>query len=234
MAPNWLIEVSVAMKRTSILQMFGAGLLGSVLVPGCETPDPRPASVYHRPPMPPASSHTDNKEVADLGSAAPATAPNAMESLPAPVFPPSEAESTAQAAETKEGIAKQADRAEAKPAMPPMAGPDSTPPVTQVAAVEAKPASSTGHAEDYSWLRGEVQYDHISKGWRLRYAGLDEYDRWGGAVILAADGSLDRLRDGQIVKVQGHLVESENRRGAPLYHADSIAVAETVNRYSMP
>jgi hypothetical protein len=231
------------MKRKSIVQSLNAGMLICLVMAGCETPDPRPVTVSRRPTMPAAPLRTENKEVANLGSAAPATTPNAMESLPAPEFPASAAESTTPAVDNRESAVKQASFTDIKPAVPPTVPPTvpfslpqavSQVPVAENTSVSgsgrAENYANAGHAEDYSWLRGEVQYDHISKGWRLRYAGLDEADRWGGAVILISDSALDKLRDGQIIKVQGHMIDSENRKGTPMYRTESIAVMDGAGR----
>jgi hypothetical protein len=78
------------------------------------------------------------------------------------------------------------------------------------------------HAEDYSWLSGQLQHSHISKGWRLRYASVDEVDPYGGSVTLSEDVRLSGLNDGDYVRVQGHFVNPEQTGIAPAYQIDSI------------
>src|SRR5581483_199982 len=56
-----------------------------------------------------------------------------------------------------------------------------------------------GHAADYSWLRGEVE--HTRRGWHLRYASMDESDMHGGSVMLADNGQLSELKDGDVYVV---------------------------------
>jgi hypothetical protein len=224
-------ESENAMKQTLGFALIGAGFICFVLTPGCETPDPRPFSMNHYPQTASSPAPIDRPASTDLGRSAPATTPNAMESMPPPEFPlpssdaPSEVasrppvmDSTPQAnfAGMRNALAQEPSVAPGMPA------PATAPP-------ENKPAAMTGHAADYSWLYGEVHYDHISRGWRLRYAGLDEIDRWGGAVILAGDSSVERLKEGQIVKVQGRLLQPANAKSSPGYRVDSITVIDTVN-----
>jgi hypothetical protein len=208
---------------------------------------------YYRPPATFAPAKPEGQVASDLGSAAPATNPNAMESLPAPVFPlgttPPESQAVAVQAETRPAMQQSgfADAAPVAPQQQPQPSPQQelqvappqqlqaqAPPVTAAPPADPSPPSRPGHAEDYSWLCGEVQYDHISKGWRLRYASLDEVDRWGGAVILVADGSLQSLKDGQIIRVRGNLINQEGRKGAPAYRVEAIAIVEGPGRSTLP
>lgn len=79
------------------------------------------------------------------------------------------------------------------------------------------------HAEDYSWLVGELNYLHSRRGWRLRYASINEEDPYGGSVSLNVSGHmLANLRDGQIVRVHGMLLDPESRKPAPEYRVVSI------------
>jgi hypothetical protein len=61
------------------------------------------------------------------------------------------------------------------------------------------------HAADYSWLQGQVEYSHLSKGWRLRYASVDSEDAYGGSVTLADSEFLKNLKDGQYIRVEGSI-----------------------------
>ncbi len=79
-----------------------------------------------------------------------------------------------------------------------------------------------GHAEDYSWLAGKLQYSRFNKSWRLRFASVDEEDRYGGSVTIVDDLRLAGLKDGQMVRVEGQLVNPEAKRSAPPYEVNSI------------
>jgi len=80
-----------------------------------------------------------------------------------------------------------------------------------------------GHAEDYTWLAGEVQVSR-GKGYRLRYAGFDESDQYGGSVTLMDDPKLESLQDGQFIKVRGRIINPEGKAIAPPFRVDSLEV----------
>jgi hypothetical protein len=90
------------------------------------------------------------------------------------------------------------------------------------AVVDITAASSFGHAEDYTWLSGQVEYSRLSHCWRLRYASVDEADPYGGSVTLAENPRLEELKDGQHVRVKGHLQNPADKGIAPAYSVDSF------------
>lgn len=66
------------------------------------------------------------------------------------------------------------------------------------------------HAPDYSWLQGELQSIPEGKGWRVRYASVDEHDPYGGTLTLYGAGPLMAdYKSGQIVRVEGYLGQSD-------------------------
>jgi hypothetical protein len=77
-----------------------------------------------------------------------------------------------------------------------------------------------GHGQDYGWLKGEVEKS--LHGVRLRYARVDEEDTYGGSVTLVADAQVDGLRDGQRVRVRGHLVDPQASNLAPAYKVIAV------------
>jgi hypothetical protein len=81
------------------------------------------------------------------------------------------------------------------------------------------------HAQDYGWLRGRVEYSRLSKGWRLRYASVDEPDRFGGSVTLADGSQLRTLKDGDTVEVRGRLADPAADAAAPLYQVEALVKA---------
>jgi len=83
-------------------------------------------------------------------------------------------------------------------------------------------SASFGHAGDYSWLSGQVEKTRLGKGWRLRYAWVDEDDPYGGSVSLIDDPKLPAFKDGQMVRVSGHLVEPQNHGPAPAYRVETV------------
>jgi hypothetical protein len=78
------------------------------------------------------------------------------------------------------------------------------------------------HTADYSCLTGQLQHSRISKSWRLRYASVDEVDPYGGSVTLTENVQLPGLKDGDLVRVHGHMVNPDDRGIAPPYQVDSI------------
>ena len=82
------------------------------------------------------------------------------------------------------------------------------------------------HAEDYSWLRGELQYSQIDRRWKLRYMRCDEgsCDKFGGSVIISDKAAISGLERGEIVEVRGEIGEIDPNIGgfAPLYHVSQI------------
>jgi hypothetical protein len=77
-------------------------------------------------------------------------------------------------------------------------------------------------APDYSWLQGELHYAHVRNVWTLRYASCDEEDRYGGSVTLTDLGRTDNLRSGQMVRVEGQVVDPDSRDIRPAYRVRSI------------
>lgn len=83
-------------------------------------------------------------------------------------------------------------------------------------------SSCYAHAGDYSWLRGELQLIHPRNVWRLRYASVDEEDRYGGSVTLTEAGVMAGFASGQQVRVEGCLVDPSSREPSPAYRVRSI------------
>jgi len=86
-----------------------------------------------------------------------------------------------------------------------------------------------GHALDYSWLRGQIEYSRILGTWRLRYASVDEADRFAGSVTLVENTHVGYLRDGEYVRVEGHLVDPTATGSAPPYKIQSFKAIDKPN-----
>lgn len=84
-----------------------------------------------------------------------------------------------------------------------------------------KPAITTAtlsHAADYSWLIGRLEYSKSKQTWRIRYASYEVEDTFGGSVTLVgADDTLERYADGDLVKINGQLIDPELKTSAPPY-----------------
>jgi hypothetical protein len=85
------------------------------------------------------------------------------------------------------------------------------------------------HGGDYTWLCGQVEYSRLSQSWRLRYASVDEPDRFGGSVSLAPNAKVQTLKDGQYVRITGHLIDRDAAGPAPGYQVDSVDPVEHPN-----
>jgi hypothetical protein len=102
------------------------------------------------------------------------------------------------------------------------ARPATTPPVSA--------SDKVGHEHDYSWITGYLYYLHTDGGrWVLRYAGLDQVDRYGGSVVLAPGMEMGNYREGDLVTVHGEVL-NEGRAtrslGGALYRVQMIEMVE--------
>jgi hypothetical protein len=86
------------------------------------------------------------------------------------------------------------------------------------------PRRGYGRAEDYAWLTGELQYLRSKNVWRLRYAPADQEDRFGGTVVLVGNALPADCKSGQIVRVEGQLVNPDTDRPRPPYWVRSIKI----------
>ena len=79
------------------------------------------------------------------------------------------------------------------------------------------------HTSDYGCLVGELHYAHQKNQWRLRYASIDEEDRYGGSVMLdGGDHMMKECQNGMLVRVQGSMVDADSREPCPTYRVRSI------------
>jgi hypothetical protein len=87
-----------------------------------------------------------------------------------------------------------------------------------------------GHADDYSWVTGQLFYVHANGGmWVLRYAGVDEEDHYGGSIVLTTAVSMRNFREGDLVSVTGEILKdgrANKQLGGPLYRATSVNMVE--------
>lgn len=211
------------MKRQSCLRRLAVGALACGLAAGCSH-NHSPEAVTVAPTPPPMVSAA---EVVPVGAVVtelpPQPAPAAAVARPAGPPAVQQVTYTTPAAPSK-------PRADGPALTPPGAReqkpsfPRGEPAAPKRAVVDITAASSFGHAPDYTWLSGQVEYSRLANGWRLRYASVDESDAHGGSVTLAGDNRLSQLKDGQHVRVRGHLQNPEDKELAPAYHVDSFEV----------
>jgi len=93
----------------------------------------------------------------------------------------------------------------------------------------AMPRRNGNYAYDptYRWLQGRLEYRRSDRQWVLRYIPLEgETDPYGGSVELEEHPSLDRLHEGDFVRIQGQMIRREPRPAgfAGHYAVDSLDV----------
>ena len=98
-------------------------------------------------------------------------------------------------------------------------------PVVQAAFQPAGPAaarSDFSHADDYSTLRGRLEYLASTRQWKLRYIPIDgQTDTYGGSVVLAQTPALNAFKSGDLVEVHGAL-SAQASGFSPHYQLHSI------------
>jgi hypothetical protein len=80
------------------------------------------------------------------------------------------------------------------------------------------------HAADYSWVTGELQYMAEDHTWRVRYASVDEDDRYGGSLTLVDCGPMTNYLSGQKVRVEGHPNDADAKDASTTYKVSSISL----------
>jgi hypothetical protein len=195
------------------MKWFQTSLIASLFFSGCESEPRRPQAT--RPPNCYAVSRAANSyRVPQAANSYPV--PQAANSYPFSQVPPTIAEPPNNPALTR-----------------------GEPTAQRKSFVDTTAQPFFGHAEDYSWLQGQVEYSHVSKEWRLRYASVDENDCYGGTVTLIENEPLHKLNDGQHVRVLGHITtdteilpvgqnptHTDSRKISPLYRVDSVSPIE--------
>jgi hypothetical protein len=78
------------------------------------------------------------------------------------------------------------------------------------------------HDPNYHWLVGTVDYSRIQRAWLLRYASVEEDDRYGGSVTLENPGRPNVLKNGQLVRVEGYVINPDSSQLRPAFHVKSI------------
>jgi hypothetical protein len=91
-------------------------------------------------------------------------------------------------------------------------------PVAAVTAVQRRVPGIYGNAPDYGWLQGLVD-KHYQGHWYLRFCDPSVEDKYGGKVCLLEDPRLAQLKDGDVVFVEGEIVQDkETVNRGPWHH----------------
>jgi hypothetical protein len=219
-----------------ITKCLSISLVGACCVTGCGLvrtqrvaygPTAKPAGTAVAKLGQPVSAKAPAPQVAQLGDPVSQPQPeivqtSASEPVPEPPTPTAATSTMTPAVDTSLPPGAVVEETDPRPPRSGFARGEDAPPRRSYIDITA--SSCYAHADDYSWLRGEVEYSRISKGWRLRYASVDEDDKYGGSVTLSGD--TEKLKDGMHVVVKGQMHDPEARGISPLYHADSIQTVE--------
>jgi hypothetical protein len=220
------------MKRNATKRWVGACLLGSALATGCNQTgsrvDDRPPWVAHpyvpskaidRPMMTQRRVDPPPTQL-PMNPPAPLLAERKVEEAPAqpPVNLPAPETLAAAAPEKHEPVKESSILQTALDSSKPIIAPEPYP--ARKAFVDTTALPCFSHAEDYSSLSGQLQHTH--KGWRLRYASVDETDTYGGSVTLRDESRVAGMNDGDLVRVHGRLFNPDDKGIAPSYEIMSI------------
>jgi hypothetical protein len=186
-----------------------------MLICGCESASRRP---YPETPL-----LTNRKPVeGKVENAGPALL--ARNDIPAPPLPPealASAKTLAESLTKGEAVARDYPAGvPAKPAVGTVREPvpaitvsrvKQAPEVTALPAVRRQVPETYGHGADYTWLQGVLE-KHAQGSWELRFCDPAVKDKWGGKVTLTADPCLTPFKDGDLILVQGEVLQDQ---GAP-------------------
>jgi hypothetical protein len=89
--------------------------------------------------------------------------------------------------------------------------------------LEDRNAGKLAHDPDYHWLMGTLEYSRIQQAWLLHYVPFDQDDRYGGCVMLVASERQMKFKPGQLVRVEGALIDPESHQLQPAFEVDKIA-----------
>jgi hypothetical protein len=92
--------------------------------------------------------------------------------------------------------------------------------------------SMYGHAPDYHWIRGQLEYSQIDRQWKLRYIPVDGVtDDFGGSVVLPDPKVLTGHERGDFLEIRGRVSDQNPEKGyAPTYEVAEVKPLTTVTR----
>jgi hypothetical protein len=233
------------MRRLMLRNWLGGSVCAAVLMAGCNQAQRQPAystrpmsSVAMLPGYTPGTVFTTTAAPAtqapktSMASSMPAPAPVSADTNVASdkdnrvteMLPPApSAAAPVKEVETIPTVTKSAD-SEMTPAgyaVPVTGGKEETFHRRSYADITAK--ACFAHAPDYSWVQGELVHLHShNNSWRIRYASVDEDDKYGGGVNLIETGPMENFREGQLVRIEGRPADPENKDTE--YRVNSIHV----------
>ena len=223
------------MRRLMLREWLGSSVCAAVLMAGCNQAQRQPAystrpmgSVAMLPGYTPgtvftttAAAETSAPKPAMVSSLPAASGgSNASGDRPMTEVVPTVASSPVKEVETIPTVTKSAD-SEMTPAgyaVPVTGGREEAIHRRSYADITAKPCFA--HSPDYSWVQGELVRLHSHNCWRIRYASVDEEDKYGGGINLIETGPMDSFQDGQLVRIEGRPADPDNKESE--YRVNSI------------
>jgi len=83
------------------------------------------------------------------------------------------------------------------------------------------------HAPDHRWLLGALIYEVRQKRWSVRYTNPGEPDVYGGVLELLDTGPMTGFNSGQLVRVEGELVDPKPHQIKPAFRVLSLRALPT-------
>jgi hypothetical protein len=90
---------------------------------------------------------------------------------------------------------------------------------------QTKAGATFGHDAKYRWLMGALEYSPTQRTWLLHYLPYQENDHYGGCVALVGIDPQMRFKPGQIVRVEGSLIDPNSMQLQPAYEVQRIRPA---------
>lgn len=212
---------------------LGTSLLMGVLAAGCQSPrrsaapaGPASPRLAAAPPMMPPTAYNTGaigNPTVPLSAVPPSTPPistaYAATTTTAPV-----PEATEEAAE--EGAESEKTAAEETPAVQPPINVYKDGAVARRTFTDITAHPKFAHDPNYHWLVGKLDYSKIQQAWTLRFASVEEDDRYGGSVTLMEPGEMKEFRSGQLVRVEGRMENPDDFHARPPFRVQSIRAVE--------
>jgi hypothetical protein len=223
------------MLQPSLRKWLGASVLGSALMVGCSHSKQCTSCSANRQvspgyvtmlPTSPYQAPVTYAQAPVMPVQPPVQKAEAVPTMLPPAMPPAQAPTPEPVAATAPAPVAQASAVEpsksekdAFPVSYSLTGGEEKPVARRsYADITAKPCYA--HAPDYSWVSGELQFVHSRNEWRVRYASVDEEDRYGGSLTLIEMGPMTDHKDGEYVRVSGQVTDGDSRE--PHYRVGSI------------
>lgn len=201
------------MVRPTAFRWISTGLLAALFVAGCNSAQRQPARMSNRS-MPVSQvypAYPQNTVVTQLPDAQVVVPPEKVTPASLPAAAPVKTETEMQPAAYT----------------PPAPKED----VKRRSYTDVTADPGFAHADNYGWLKGrlEILHMHGEPVYRLRYASVDEEDKYGGGVNLVDMSRNANFSSGQMVRVEGEVLEPDAREVGSQSFRYKVRNIEAVN-----